>query len=134
MAKHRTIPSAFPVVHRTAVVVLFLMIAQPTVENTRALVTGTLVMGDVSASVSASSMVPHVIAMALGWTGLWWFAQRKRRGAYASILAHLLGFTAVVTQTPEMLQAMPMPAIGVVFALVFTTTLAPIRLFRDQYS
>ena len=133
MAKHRTIPSAFPAVHRTAVVVLFLMIAQPTVENTRALVTGTLVMGDVSASVSASSMVPHVIAMALGWMGLWWFAQRKRRGAYASILAHLLGFTAVVTQTPEMLQAMPMPAIGVVFALVFTTTLVPIRLFRDQY-
>ena len=54
MAEHRTIPSAFPVVHRTAVVVLFLMIAQPTFENTRALVTGTLVMGDVSASVSAS--------------------------------------------------------------------------------
>ena len=134
MAEPRSTPNAFLAVHRTAVVLLFLMIAQPTFENTRALVTGTLIMGDVSQDVSASNMVPHVIAMALGWLGLWWFVQRKRRGAYASIMAHVLGFTAVVTQTPEMLQTMPMPAIGVFFIVLLGAAVAPIRLFRDQYS
>ena len=134
MADPPPTPNAFTAVHRTAVVLLFLLIAQPTFENMRALVTGTLTMGDVSADVSASNMVAHVLAMVLGWIGLWWFAQRKRRGAYASIFAHVLGFTAVVTQTPEMLNAMPIPAIGLVFGLLFTATLAPLRLFRDHYS
>ena len=121
-------------VHRVAVVLLFLMIAQPTFDNVRALMTGVLVMGDVSAEVTSSNVVLHVIAMVAGWIGFWWFAKRQKRGAYLTIAAHLLGFSAVVTQTPKMLDAMPPAAIAIFFVLMFATALGPIRLFKEDYS
>ena len=127
-------PKSFKIVHWVAVVLLFLMMAQPTFDNIRALITGTLVMGDVTVEMPFSKMVLHIVAMTIGWLGFWWFLRRKKRGAYASIAAHLLGFTAVLTQTPEMLDIMPPAMLVVFFVLMFAAALGPILAFKDQYS
>ena len=89
---------------------------------------------EVSIEVTFGDMVLHLLATVVGWVGLWWFYKRQKRGAYTSIAAHLLGFTAVMTQTPEMMKIMPPAAIAVFFALMFAVTLGPIFKFKDQYS
>jgi hypothetical protein len=129
------VPSkASTIVHWVAVVFLFLMVAQPTFDNTRALMTGALVMGDVQIDVTAGKMALHIIAMIVGWVGLGLFFQRKKLGAYLSIVSHVLGLTAVATQTPELFDAMPMAAVGVFFVILLVVTLGPILAFKDQYA
>ena len=122
------------IVHWVAFVLLFLMMAQPTFDNIRAMTTGVMVAGDVTVEVTFSKMVLHIVAMIVGWVGLWWFFNRQKRGAYASIVAHLLGLTAVLTQTPELLGIMPPAAIAVFFVVMFTVALGPVLAFKDQYS
>ena len=126
--------SKHQVVHWSSFTLLFLMMAQPTFDNVRALMTGVMSAGDITIQVTLSNMVLHVVAMVVGWVGLWWFFKRQKRGAYASIAAHLLGFTAVLTQTPEMLEIMPPAAIGVFFIVMFAAALGPIQLFKGEYS
>ena len=48
-----------------------------------------------------------------------WFLKRQKRGAYTSIGAHPLGFTAALTLTPELLERMPAAALVVFFVLLF---------------
>lgn len=127
-------PKSFPIVHRVALVLLFLMMLQPTVDNITALVTGTLVMGETTIEVGLSKMALHIVAMVIGWLGLWWFFKRQKRGAYLSIAAHFLGLTAVFTQTPEMLEIMPPAMIGVFFIVMLAVALGPILAFKDQYT
>ena len=122
------------VVHWTVVVLLFLMIIQPTVDNTKALLTGSLVMGELSIEVTFSKMVLHIFAMLIGWVGFWLFLQRRRLGAYVSIVAHSLGLTAAITQTPELLEAIPTAALAVFFVVLFAITLVPIRVYASEYS
>ena len=134
MTEAATPPKSFKIVHGVAVVLLFLMMVQPTFDNIRALITGTLVMGDVTVEMPFSKMVLHIVAMAIGWLGFWWFLRRQKRGAYASIAAHLLGLTAVLTQTPEMFDIMPPAMLAVFFVVMFAAALGPILAFKDQYS
>ncbi|MEE2779906.1 MAG: hypothetical protein VYE15_05260 [Myxococcota bacterium] len=134
MTESSTPPKSFKIVHGIALVFLFLMMAQPTFDNIRAMLTGSMVMGDISIEVTFSKMILHVVAMAIGWVGLWWFFKRQKRGAYMSIAAHLLGLTATVTQTPELMEMFPPAMIGVFFVLLFAVTLGPILGFKDQYS
>ena len=122
------------IVHWVAVVLLFLMMAQPTFDNVRALMNGAFVMGETTIEVTFAEMALHIVAMVVGWLGLFWFLKRKKRGAYASIAAHLLGFTAVLTQTPEMLDLMPKAMIAVFFVVLFAATLGPLFAFKDAYS
>ena len=134
MSETPAAPKSFKLVHGVALFLLFLMMAQPTFDNINALITGTMGMGEVSIEVTFGDMVLHLLATVVGWVGLWWFYKRQKRGAYTSIAAHLLGFTAVMTQTPEMMKIMPPAAIAVFFALMFAVTLGPIFKFKDQYS
>ena len=137
MSEVQTPSKSFKIVHGFALVFLFLILAQPTFDNVRALLTGTLGSGDMGIAVTASQMVLHVVAMLVGWVGFVWFVQRKRRGAYASIVAHALGFTAVFTQTPEMLDMMPAAALVVFFVLLKlldnTTTIEYIYPFVSPF-
>ena len=48
---------------------LFLMMAQPTFDNIRALLTGVLGAGEMRLEVTLSQMVLHVLAMVMGWLG-----------------------------------------------------------------
>ena len=121
-------------VHRISVVFLFLMMAQPTFDNVRALFTGTMGTGDITVEVNLSKMSLHIVAMIVGWVGWWWFYNRQKRGAYTSIAAHCLGFIAVLTQTPEMLDIMPPAAIAVFFFVMFTAALGPILAFKEEYN
>ncbi len=91
MSGSQTPPTPFKIVHLIAVVFLFLVMAQPTFDNVRALLTGTLGSGGMSIEVTVSQMALHVVAMLVGWVGFVWFLQRKKPGAYASMVAHLLG-------------------------------------------
>ena len=122
------------VVHWISVVLLFLMMAQPTVDNIRALMNGAFVMGEITIEVTLAQMALHIIAMVVGWIGLVWFFQRKKRGAYVSIAAHLLGLTAALVQTPQMLDVMPPIAIAVFFVVLFAATLGPVLAYKDEYS
>ena len=63
----------FKIVHWVASVFLLLMMAQPTVDNIRSMLTGVLVIGETNVEVTFSKMVLHVVAMVVGWFGLWWF-------------------------------------------------------------
>lgn len=134
MTESNTSSKSFKVVHGLAVVLLFLMLAQPTLDNVRALFTGTLGSGDMSIEVTLSQMVLHVLAMVTGWVGFWWFVKRKKRGAYVSIAAHLLGLVAVWTQTPQMLEMIPPAALAVFFVILFAVALGPILVFKEKYS
>ena len=134
MSESQTPPKSFKVFHWVAVVFLFLMMAQPTFDNIRALLTGTLGMGDMAIEVTFSQMALHLVATVVGWVGFLWFVQRKKRGAYTSIVAHLLGFTAVITQTPKMLEMMPAAMLVVFFVVLFAMTLGPIFKFKEQYA
>ncbi len=134
MSESQTPPKSFKIFHWVAVVFLFLMMAQPTFDNVRALITGTLGSGDMSVDVTLSQMALHVVAMLVGWVGFFWFVQRQKRGAYASIAAHLLGFTAVLTQTPKLLEMMPPAALVVFFVVLFAMTLGPVFKFKEQYA
>ena len=125
---------SFTIVHNVALVLLFLMLAQPTFDNTRALFTGVLGSGEMSMEVTFAQMILHVVAMLIGWLGLWWFFKRQKRGAYVSIAAHLLGMVAVVTQTPEMLEAIPPAALAVFFVVLIAVALAPIQVFKGEYT
>mgnify|MGYP001484619713 CR=1 FL=1 len=128
-------PSKKPqIVHWVCFTLLFLMMAQPTFDNIVGLVTGTIKMGEVTLDVTFSKMILHIIAMTVGWVGLGLFFKRRKLGAYVSIVAHLLGFTAAMTQTPEMLEAMPPAAIAVFFVVLFAATLGPIFAFKESYS
>lgn len=129
-----TVSSSSKIVHWIAVVLLFLMIAQPSFDNIRALSTGALVMGDIQVDVTAGKMALHIIAMLVGWAGLVLFFRRKKMGAYLSIASHMLGLVAVATQTPELFDAMPMAAFGVFFVVLFLVTLGPIQAFKSQYT
>lgn len=129
-----TPPKSFKAVHSLALALLFLMMAQPTFDNVRALSTGVLGSGDMAVEVTFSQMILHIVAMVVGWLGLWWFFQRKKRGAYLSIAAHLIGMLAVATQTPKLLEMFPPAALAVFFVVLFAITLGPIRVFKEQYS
>ena len=121
------------IVHWVACVILFLMLAQPTVDNIRSMLTGVLVIGETNVEVTFSKMVLHVVAMVVGWFGLWWFFKRRKRGAYMSIAAHFLGLVGVLTQTPEMLESFPPAAIAVFFVILLSVALGPIKMFKDEY-
>ena len=134
MTETSTPPKSFNTVHRIALVLLFLMMAQPTFDNIRALSTGVLGAGEMGVEVTISQMIPHIVAMIVGWLGLWWFFKRQKRGAYLSIAAHFIGMIAVATQTPQLLEMFPPAALAVFFAILFAITLGPIRKFKEQYS
>ena len=134
MSESNDAPKSFKIVHGVSVFLLFLMMAQPTFDNVNAVLTGTMVAGEISIEVSLGQMALHLIATVVGWLGFWWFLKRQKRGAYTSIAAHLLGFTAVMTQTPEMLDIMPPAAIAVFFVIMFIVALGPVLKFKDQYS
>ena len=134
MTESATPPKSFKAVHGIALVLLFLMMAQPTFDNIRALSTGVLGSGEMSVEVTFSQMILHIVAMVVGWLGLWWFFKRQKRGAYLSVAAHVLGMTAVVTQTPQLLEMFPPAALAGFFVILFAITLGPIRMFKDQYS
>ena len=134
MTESSTPSKSFKIVHWGAIVFLFLMLAQPTFSNISALFTGELAMGDSAIEVSLSQMALHILAMIIGWVGFLWFVKRQKRGAYLSIAAHLLGFVAVLTQTPDMLDAMPQAALIGFFVLLFAITLGPIFAFKSEYS
>ena len=51
-----------------------------------------------------------------------------------SITSHVLGLIAVTTQTPEMLDAMPMAALGVFFVILLAVTLGPVLAFKSHYT
>ena len=126
--------SSFKIVHRGVIVLLFLMIIQPTVDNVRALATGSLVMGELSIEVNFSKMALHIFAMLVGWVGFWLFIQRRKLGAYVSIIAHSIGLTAALTQTPELFEMMPPAAIAIFFVVLLIITLVPIRVYASEYS
>tara|TARA_B100000530_G_scaffold275518_1_gene188479 strand:+ start:99 stop:503 length:405 start_codon:yes stop_codon:yes gene_type:complete len=134
MTETATPPKSFNTVHRIALVLLFLMMAQPTFDNIRALSTGVLGAGEMGVEVTVSQMIPHIVAMIVGWLGLWWFFKRQKRGAYLSIAAHFIGMIAVATQTPQLLEMFPPAALAVFFVILFAITLGPIRKFKEQYS
>ena len=134
MTESQTPPKSFTIIHWIALVLLFLMMAQPTFDNTRALMSGKMVMGDLSIDVTPAKMALHLVAMAVGWVGIVLFFKRKKLGAYASIAAHIIGFVAVLTQTPEMLEMMPPAALGVFYVILFAITLGPIFKFKEQYA
>ena len=134
MTETSTTNKSFKIVHNAALVLLFLMLAQPTFDNTRALFTGVLGSGEMSMEVTFSQMILHVVAMLIGWLGLWWFFKRQKRGAYVSIAAHLLGTVAVVTQTPEMLETVPPAALAVFFVVLVAVALGPILAFKSEYT
>lgn len=134
MTETSTPPKSFNTVHRIALVLLFLMMAQPTFDNIRALSTGVLGAGEMGVEVTISQMIPHIVAMIVGWLGLWWFFKRQKRGAYLSIAAHCIGMIAVATQTPQLLEMFPPAALAVFFVILFAITLGPIRKFKEQYS
>ena len=127
-------PSKTPtIVHWVVVVLLFLMIAQPTFDNLRALTSGAMVMGDVTIDVTFTQMALHVLAMVIGWVGFVLFVQRRKLGAYITIAAHTLGLIATATQTPEMFEVVPPAAIGVFFVILLAITLGPTQAFKDAY-
>ena len=134
MSESETLSKSSNIVHKIALVLLFLMIAQPTFDNINALLTGSLVMGELKIDVTVSKMALHILAMVVGWIGFWWFIQRQKRGAYVSIAAHSLGLIATATQTPEMFQVVPPVAIAVFFVILLIVALGPIQLYEDQYS
>ena len=134
MTETPTPPKSFNTVHRIALVLLFLMMAQPTFDKIRALSTGVLGAGEMGVEVTISQMIPHIVAMIVGWLGLWWFFKRQKRGAYLSIAAHFIGMIAVATQTPQLLEMFPPAALAVFFVILFAITLGPIRKFKEQYS
>ena len=134
MTEPTTPSKSSKIVHGIALVLLFLMMAQPTFDNIKALMTGAMVMGDLTIEVTLADMALHLVATVIGWLGFWWFFKRQKKGAYASVAAHLLGLTAVVTQTPEMLEIMPPAAIAVFFVVTLAAALGPILAFKDQYS
>lgn len=134
MTNPNTPPKSFKIVHTVALVLLCLMMAQPTFDNVRALLTGSLGSGEMSIEVTFSQMILHVLAMVIGWLGIWWFFKRQKRGAYVSIAAHILGLVAVMTQTPEMLEAIPPAALAGFFVVMLAVALGPILAFKDQYS
>ena len=126
---------SFKIIHWMAVIFLFLMMAQPTFENIRALLTGVLVMGTSTIDVTFSDMILHVGAMIIGWVGFWWFFKQQKRGAYTSIAAHLLGLIAALTQTPELLfEMMPPAVIAIFFIVLLVVTMGPILAFKDEYA
>ena len=129
-----TASNASKIVHWIALVLLFLMMAQPTIDNTRALITGSLVMGDISIDVTVGKMALHIVAMVVGWVGLVLFFQRKKMGAYLSIASHVTGLVAVKTQTPELLDGMPMALLGVFYVVLLLVTIGPTQAFKSQYS
>ena len=124
----------FKIIHWIVVVLLLLMLAQPTFDNIRALISGSMVMGEVTIDMPISKLALHLVAMTVGWIGFVLFVMRKKIGAYLSIGAHLLGFAAVMTQTPEMLDVMPPAVIAVFFVVLFVAALGPVLAFKDQYS
>ena len=134
MTEPQTTSNSFSTIHKISIGLLFLMMAQPTFDNIKALATGSMVMGDVTIEVTLSKMVLHLVAMIVGWIGLWWFIQRKKLGAYTSISAHAIGFTAVMTQTPEMLKTLPPAAIAVFFIVLFIVALGPVFKFKEEFS
>jgi len=134
MSESTTPSKSSTILHWVALVLLFLMMAEPTFGNINALFSGAFEMGDTRIEVGFTDMILHIVAMVVGWVGLWWFYKRQKRGAYLSIVAHLLGFTAAFTQTPEMLEVMPPAFIGVFFVILFVATLGPIFAFKGQYS
>ena len=81
MSDHAAVPKSAKVIHWVSVVMLFLMVAQPSFDNTRALLTGALVMGDIHIDVTIGKMALHLVAMVVGWIGLILFLRRKRVGA-----------------------------------------------------
>jgi uncharacterized membrane protein (UPF0182 family) len=127
-------PKSFKIVHSIALVLLLVLMAQPTFDNVRALFTGVLGSGEMSIEVAPSQMILHVVAMAVGWVGLWWFFKRKKRGAYLSITAHILGLVAVLTQTPKMMEAIPPAALAVFFVILIAIAMGPILMFKDEYT
>ena len=82
MTEPQTASKSFNIIHKISIGLLFLMMAQPTFDNIKALASGSMVMGDISVDVTFSKMILHLIAMIVGWIGLWWFIQRKKLGAY----------------------------------------------------
>ena len=126
--------TAFKVIHWVVIVLLLLMVAQPTFDNTRALISGQLVMGDVTIDVTITKMALHLIAMVVAWVGFILFFMRKKMGAYITIGGHLLGLVGVMTQTPEMLDVMPPAVIGVFFVILIVAVLTPVLVFKDQYT
>ena len=78
MTESETPPKSFKTIHWVALVLLFLMMAQPTFDNTRALMSGKMVMGDISIDVTPAKMTLHLIAMVVGWVGLVLFFKRKK--------------------------------------------------------
>ena len=133
MSELTTPPKSFKPVHWAALVLLFLMMAQPTFDNVRALSTGFLGSGENAVAVTGSQMILHVVAMLIGWVGLYLFFMRKKLGAYLSIAAHITGMIAVATQTPQLLEMFPPAALAVFFGILFAITIGPIVAFKQQY-
>ena len=123
------------IVHWIAVVLLFLMIAQPTADHVCALATGVFVMGDMSVDVTLTNVIFHIIGTIMGWVGFVWFYKRQKRGAYLTIAAHLVGLGAALIQLPEMrFSVMPPVAIAIFFVILALVVLGPIFAFRQEFA
>ena len=123
------------IVHWIAVGMLFLMVAQPTVDNVRALTTGAFVMGEMSVDVTFTNVIFHIIGTIMGWVGFVWFYKRQKRGTYLTIAAHLVGLGAALIQLSEMLfSVMPPVAIAIFFAVLAIVALGPIFAFKEEHA
>ena len=91
MSNADTTARASSAIHWVALGLLFLMIVQPTVDNTRALLTGVMAVGDVTIDVTIGKMALHIVAMIVGWAGLVLFFRRRKMGARGGACAQPCG-------------------------------------------
>ena len=126
---------AFKFVHWGALTLLLLLMVQPSIDNVSSFLSGTWSMGESNLEVTFGNAIGHVVAMALGWVALWLFFQRRKLGAYLTVVAHGLGFGAAIIGMPDLLFAVMTPtAIAIFFVIMIGIALGPIFAFKDQYS
>ncbi len=122
-------------VHWSAVALLFLMMAQPTMDNALALLNGAFVKGDLRVEATFANMFFQGVGTVMGWLGFVWFVQRQKRGAYLGIMAHMVGLGAAVVQLPELVfSTMSPPVIVSLLAVIVAVSLGPIFAFQDEYT
>ena len=125
----------FKFVHGGALTLLLLMMVQPSIDNVSSLLSGTWSIGESSVEVTFGNTVGHVVAMVLGWVALWLFFQRRKLGAYLTVVAHGMGFGAAIIGMPELLFSVMTPTAIVIFFLITVgIALGPIFAFKDQYT
>lgn len=131
-----TTPSkASKIFYWIAVVILFLTMVQPTVDNIKAGLSGQFVMGTLSMEASLTDMLPHYVGAIMGWLGWWWFFKRQKKGAYLSVAAHFIGLGGVYAMVGDKLfEFMPAPVLGVFFLVVSAVALGPTIAFKQDYT